>query len=555
MLLFDTKVTHQLSPKEYFHILQECGYDFHVIGKSGQFNQFVCVNQDANEYGWRFVTNPTKRTPYINASYVLKKQQSGEEYYRAGSTRRTNSHEIWLDIDAHPQRSQTIIEAQEEAIRSLVKILTLFDVNKPLALEIGLSGGFHCILRCNDSVDDYLLHLLKKYFKEKLNLNNIEVIYANNALAYINGQNYYPIKGITFSDGGIGNTESYIHAYEFYDDIVKYNSKYSGQLINIGKISKKIGLGYESIYIRLKKALSLEANDTYSGIEYCSHFTIADKAVHNLHHDTIHLPFCDAKYDGVEFGKGTRHSILIGEGEGLSLGRHAFNEMLHAYLGGNINEVDKEQFYHRWSQYISQYEDGDNPSNDWDKTKRNIFESLFNTYDPEKDTLVRGTKQHIDNHDALYIDHTELLPEELKEVIPHISKMIFRKMTTGTQFQRAREKREADIMKAIIILMENYLSTIIYFVTQRKTCAIPLVMPRSYIYEIKKKHGIQNSMRDLSIRVLQYLEDELGLFVTKIGHQNFQGKKRKSRYIIQPRHCVNIQKYLFEKMIDYLKNN
>jgi hypothetical protein len=229
--------------------------------------------------------------------------------------------------------------------------------------------------------------------------------------------------------------------------------------------------------------------------------------------------------------------------------------MLHGYFGGNINSVDKEQFYNQWSKYISKYEDSDNPSNDWDKTKRNIFESLFNTYDPEKDTLVRGTKQHIDNHDALYIDHTELLSNKLKEVIPYISKMIFDKFTTEKKFQRAREKREADMLKAITVLMENYLSTIIYFVTQRKTCAIPLVMPRSYIYEIKKKHGIQNSMRDLSIRVLQYLEDELGLFVTKIGHQNFQGKKRKSRYIIQPRHCVNIQKYLFEKMIDYLKNN
>jgi hypothetical protein len=555
MLLFDTKVTHQLSPKEYFQILQECGYDFHVTGKSNQFNQFVCVNQDTNEYGWRFVTNPTKRTPYINASYVLKRQKSGEEYYRAGSTRRTNSHEIWLDIDAHPQRSQTILEAQEEARRSLTIVLTLFDVNKPLALEIGLSGGFHCILRCKDSVDDYFLHLLKKYFKEKLNLNNIEVIYANNALAYINGQNYYPIKGITFSDGGIGNIESYIHAYEFYDDIINYNAKYSDQLISIGKISKKIGLDYESIYIRLKKALSSEVNDTYSGIECRRYFTIADKAVNNLYHDTIHLPFCDAKYDGVEFGKGTRHSILIGEGEGLSLGRHAFNEMLHGYFGGNISGVDQEQFYNQWSRYISKYEDSDNPSCDWDKTKRNIFDSLFNTYDPKKDALVLGAIKHICAHDVAYIDHTELLSEELKEVIPHISKMIFRKLTTGTQFQRAREKREADLMKAIIVLMENYLSTVIYFVTLRKTCSIPLVMPRSYIYDIKKKHGIQNSMRDLSIRVLHYLVEELGLFVTKIGHQNFQGMKRKSRYIIKPRNCRNIRDYLLKKMIDHIMNN
>lgn len=554
MLLFDTKVTHQLSPKEYFQILQECGYAFHVTCKPNQFNQFVCVNQDTNEYGWRFVTNPTKQTPYINATYVLKRQQSGEEYYRAGSIRKTNSHEIWLDIDAHPKGSQTAFEAKEEAVKSLSVILNLFDVNKPLVLEIGVTGGFHCILRCKNSVDDYFLNLIKKYFKEKLNMQNVEIIHANKALAYINGQNYNPIKGIIFSNDHIDKIGSYMRADEFYDDIINYNEKYPDQLISIGAFSKKISLDYEPLHTRLKKALSTEVGDTYSGLEYRSHSVIADKAVRNQYHNTIRLPFCDSKYDGIEFGKGTRHCILIGEGEGFSLGRHAFNEMLHSYFGGNINGVDKEQFYHKWSQYISQYEDDDNPSNDWDKSKRNIFESLFNTYDAGKDTLVHRAKKHIGVPDAAYIDHTELLSDELKEVIPHVSKMIFQKMTTEAQFQRAREKREADMMKAIIVLMENYLSTIIYFVTKRKTCSIPLVMPRSYINEIKKKHNIRNSMRDLSIKVLQYLVGELGLFVTKIGCQNFKGMKRKSRYVIQPRYCQNIQDYLLKKMIEHIKN-
>ncbi len=555
MLLFDTKITHQLSPKEYLQILQECGYTFHVTGKPNQFNQFICVNKDTNEYGWRFVTNPTKRTPYINATYVLKRQQSGEEYYRAGSTRRINSHEIWLDIDAHSKGSQTVLEAKEEAVKTLWYILNLFDVNKPLVLEIGVSGGFHCILRCKNSVDDYFLLLLKKYIKEKLNFQNVEVIHGNKALAYINGQNYNPIKEITFSNDGNGKIESYISADEFYDDIENYNEKYPDQLISTGAFSKKISLNYEPLHTRLKKALSTEASDTYSNFECCNHSTIADKTVQSQYRGTIYLPFCDAKYDGIEFGKGTRHCILIGEGEGVSLGRHAFNEILHVYFGGNINGVDQEQFYNKWSLYISQYEDGDNPSNDWDKTKCNIFESLFNTYDPVKDALVSGTKQHTGNHDVVYIDPTELLSNELKEVIPLVSQMIFTKLKTEMQFQRAREKREVDMMKAIIVLMENYLSTIIYFVTQRKTCSIPLVLPRSYIYEIKKKHCIRNSMRDLSIRVLKYLAEELGLFVTKIGHQNFKGRKRKSRYIIQPRYCQNIQDYLLEKMIDHLNKN
>jgi len=373
-------------------------------------------------------------------------------------------------------------------------------------------------------LDDKLISQIHNYLSAILDFK-VELLKGGSTLRLPNDYDYNPIKKLIFDKNGIITSYSnYKSGDEFYNDVINFEVNHSSQIIKLNAFLKQANLINESKNIRKE-----------------NHTFISDGDEPEYDDDgVIRLPYCDFKFKNKRFGSGTRHDFMFGAK--YNAGRLAYNEILNI-----CGEMNDEDIFKLWFDYISKYHDG--TSRDWLKTAKVHFKSLNNNYMPSKNkpSSIEKAINYLTSP-----PFSDLLSRDLEKLIPDLADRIYDHLRIEERYKRNKEIREIDDLDCIYILIYQYLGTIISITKEHQTGAIPLVLTKDSMNKLKKRYNLINTLRKISIEVREYMVNEVKLFPYKIRHSS--EKHKKARFLINPRDCENIQKYLIEKISMHFKD-